>query len=599
MTTPESYHFGPFRLDANKRTCRRGEEAIPLSGKAFDLLLLLVRDPGRVLTKAELMAALWPDTVVEESNLTQTIFLLRKVLGDDSGDASYIQTLPRMGYKFVAPVTSGGDILIPAARPAGRAWLWIAAGVIIALGGVALVWRTDFAGTRLSPIRSLAVLPLRDFSGDPAQERFSDSTTEALISSLARIHSLEVISRTSVMRYKGSTKSLPDIAKELGVDAIVEGSVQRSGERMRVSAQLIRAATDKHLWANEYERDVSDVLKLQADIARAIAQEIQAKITPEEMRVLASARSEKINPAAYDEFLLGHYLTWKNAPDDFKSSIAHFERSIQIDPNYAPAYAGLSMAWTRRFAQGYASFAESENAARAAAERALQLDSGLGEAHAAAAHVASVFDWDWASAEKGFRQALEINPNSLETCYCFAIFLNSMGRSQEALAYLERAVKLNPFSTPIQIWFGRSLLHLHRPQEAMSYFKRAKELDPPSNAPLVFLSSALQAAGRTEEALKLVEPLGPTRALAVAYAVVGRRTEALKVVAGLRNPMDLAYAYAALGDSTRAIDAIATALDRRQFQAQFIKVDPSFDALRSDARFQAQVARLKIPDAPR
>ena len=477
---------------------------------------------------------------------------------------------------------------------ANQIWKW-AAAALLAFAAVAL-WKY-WPANGAPQYRTIAVLPLQNLSGDPNQEAFSDGTTEALISDLSQIHSLAVISRTSVMRFKGTTKTIREIARELPADAFVTGSWQRSGGRVRITAQLINASTERNVWAQAYERDSADVLKLEDEVAQTIAREIRAEITPQEAKLLASAKS--VNPAAYDEYLLGRYLSWKTGPDDYRQSVAHFERAVQIDPNYAPAHAGLSMAWTMRFGSGYVGFSEAEGPARAGAVRALQLDAGLAEAHAAAAHVDSVFDWDWANAEKSFRRALDLNPDSLETCYCFAIFLNSQGRFQEALDNVEHAVKLNPLSANVQTQYGATLLFARRAEEAVPHLRRAIELDPQGALAYIFLAEALELTGKPEQVLKLVEPFGPTAPLATAYARLGRRADALKVVKALKDPMDLAQAYTALGDSNRAVDSISKALDQREFRAQFIKVWPSLDSLRSDPRFQAQVARLKIPDAAR
>lgn len=477
---------------------------------------------------------------------------------------------------------------------ADRMWKRAAAVAVLALAALA-VWKY-WPASGAPRYRTIAVLPLQNLSGDPSQEAFSDGTTEALISDLSQIHALAVISRTSVMRFKGTTKSIREIAREIPADAFVTGSWQRAGGRVRVTAQLINASTERNIWAMAYDRDNADVLKLEAEVAQAIASEINTQVTPEESKRLSSAKT--VNPAAHDEFLLGQYLSWKTSPtpDDFKQSIAHFEKAIQIEPSYAPAYAGLSMAWTMNFGT-YANFNQSVGPASSNALLALQLDPDLALAHAAAAHVDSAFNWDWAGAEKEFRRALEFNPDSLESCYCFAIFLTSQGRFPEALDNLEHAAKLNPFSANVQAMYGMALLFARKPEEAVPHLLRAKELDPQDPDIYSFLPPALEATGRTEEALKLVQPLGPTSSLAVAYARLGRRADALKVMRQLHDPMDLAYAYVAIGDANRAVEWITKALDQREFMAEFIKVDPALDSLRSDPRFQAQVARLKIPDA--
>ena len=445
--------------------------------------------------------------------------------------------------------------------------------------------------------RTIAVLPLQNLSGDPSQEAFSDGTTEALISDLSQIHALGVISRASVMRYKGTTKTIREIARELPADAFVTGSWQRAGGRVRVTAQLINASTERNIWAMAYDRDSADVLKLEAEVAQAIASEINTQVTPEESKRLSSAKS--VNPAAHDEFLLGQYLGWKTSPtpDDFKQSVAHFQKAIQIDPGYAPAYAGLSMAWTMNYGEMYTSFSEGVGPATSNASLALQLDPNLALAHAAQAHVDSVFNWDWAGAEKEFRRALQLNPDTLEACYCFAIFLTSQGRFPEAIDNLEHAEKLNPLSAFLHAWHGATLWFQHRPAEAIPHLLRAKELDAQSGITFYFLAEALRATGKPEEAIKLLEPFGPQGPSAAAYGQLGQRASALKSIQGLKDPVDIAEAYASIGDASKAVDSIARALDQREFRAEFIKVSPEFDSLRSDPRFQAQVARLKIPDA--
>jgi serine/threonine protein kinase len=474
---------------------------------------------------------------------------------------------------------------------ANRMWKRAAAVAVIAIAALG-AWKYWSSGA--PHFQTIAVLPLQNLSGDPNQEAFSDGTTEALISDLSQIHALQVISRTSVMRYKGTTKTIREIAREMPADAFVTGSWQRVGGRVRVSAQLINASTERNLWAREYERDGADVLRLEDEVAQAIAREINAQVTPEESKRLARAKS--VNPAAHDEFLLGQFRSWSEGPDDFKEAIAHFERAIQIDPRFAPAHAGLSMTWTMRFGNGYAGLAEAEGPARTEANRALELDPDLPLAHAAAAHVDSVFDWDWASAEKDFRRALDLNPDSLETCYCFAIFLDTVGRPQESLPVLDHAAMLSPFSSNVQTLYGATLLFLHKPEEASRHLLRAKELDSRNFWGYGELAATLEAAGKADEAVKLLQPLGPTGYLVLAYVLAGRRAEGLKVVSALKDPMDLARAHTALGDANRAVESIARALDQREFGAQFIKVDPAFDSLRSDPNFQAQVARLKIPD---
>ena len=352
-----SYEFGPYRLQVDRRLLLRDGVLVALAPKALETLLALIEHRGRVLTKDELLQRVWGDTVVEEGGLARNISVLRKALGETPDDHQYIVTVPGRGYRFVAEVVDVADaaddkpaVEAPApvgvndpglvtanavAEPRRRGWPWrsVALAGLAALAAGALVY-----GLRVSqavdagrpPISALAVLPLDNLSGDPSQEYFADGTTEALIANLARIRALRVVSRTSVMRFKGATRSLPDIARTLNVDAVVEGSVQRSGDRVRINVQLVHAPTDTHLWARTYERELTDVLKLQGEVARAVGEEIQVQITAEERARLASAGA--VNPAAYQEYLLGQHYLWRLTEEDLTRAIGHFEHATRLDP---------------------------------------------------------------------------------------------------------------------------------------------------------------------------------------------------------------------------------------------------------------------------
>ena len=349
------------------------------------------------------------------------------------------------------------------------------AGVAVYL----LLFRDRFSPV-LSDIKSVAVLPLENLSGDPAQEYFADGMTEALISNLAQIHALSrVISRTSVMRYKGSGKSLQEIAAELKVDAVIEGTVQRSGGRVRVTARLIPAATDSPSWTGNYERDLSDVLKLQSDVARAVADEIRIQVTPEERARLAAARS--INPKAHEAYLLGrHHL--RTNEDDLRQAIGHFERAIQLAPDYAAAYAGLSNAWATRGVFGAKNHKEVMPLARDAAVKAVALDPQLPEAHVALVPV-KAYDWDWASAEQEITRALELDPNSAEAHRAYADLLMALERHAEAIREIARAEQLDPLSSNIQSRYGRVLYRARKYEEAVPHLQRAIDLDPNPGIP--------------------------------------------------------------------------------------------------------------------
>ncbi len=464
--------------------------------------------------------------------------------------------------------------------------------MIIALGAAAL-WRTRPTATNAPRIRSLAVLPLQNLSRDPDQEFFSDGTTEALISNLAQIHDLDVISRTSAMRYKGTTKTVPEIGRELGVDAIVEGSVQRVGGRVRITAQLIRASTDKHLWASEYERDAADVLKLEAEVARTIAQEIQAHLTPEETRRLASARS--ISPDAREAYLLGRYHQFKDNEADFRQAIEYFQQAIRLQPDYAAAYAGLSL--TSRFLMTRG-FTKEEGAARTAALKAIELDPNLGEAHAAMAGL-KFDDWDWTGAETEARRALELN--YVDAYYSSVLTIT--GRHAQAIAAAEHAVKVDPLSSGIQGSYGIVLFFARKYEDALSQLKRSIDFEPRNYAAILMLGVTYEALGKPQEALAVFDrpEFRESPYIARAYALLGRRDDAVRVLnnlvkrGGAFDLQEMAIAYFALGDVDRGFEWLTKAFDQRSGYVPWAKVQPAFDEIRSDPRFQALVARLKLP----
>jgi TolB-like protein len=469
--------------------------------------------------------------------------------------------------------------------------------VIIAMGatGTVALWKMRPAATDAPRIHSIAVLPLQNLSRDPDQEFFSDGTTEALISNLAQIHDLDVIARTSIMRYKGTTKTVPEISRELGVDAILVGSVQRVGGAVRITVQLIRASTDKHLWAREYQRDAADVLKLEAEIARTIAQEIQAHLTPDEAGRLASAR--QINPDAHEAFLLGRYHRNKILVEEQRQAVPYFDRAIQLQPDYAAAWAGLSQAlWGLRL-NGVANV---DGPMRAAAAQAIALEPNLSEAHAAMALI-NLADWDWAGAEREARRAIALDPDVNSS---LVTLLNITGRHAEAIALSEHAVRLNPLSAEAHRLYGNVLFWARRYEDAVSRQKRALDLEPRHSGATSILGAAYEMMGRPQEALAVYDrpEFRESPQIARVYARLGRRDEALRVLNGLvkrGRPLDLqamAIAYFALGDKDRGFEWLTKAFDQRSGFISMANVSPAFDGIRDDPRFKALVARLKLPD---
>jgi serine/threonine protein kinase/tetratricopeptide (TPR) repeat protein len=473
--------------------------------------------------------------------------------------------------------------------------LAVAAVVILAMSTVAL-WKMRPTATDAPRIRSIAVLPLQNLSRDPDQEFFSDGTTAALISNLAQIHDLGVIARTSIMRYKGTTKTVPEIGRELSVDAILEGSVQRVGSAVRITVQLIRASTGTHLWARAYERDAADVLKLEAEIAQTIAQEIQAHLTPEEARRLASAR--RISPDAREAFLLGGYHGAKGNEADVRQAIEYFQRAIQLQPDYAVAYAWLSGAWSWLRSGG---FTYDEVAMRTAAAKAIELDPDLADAHGAMSAI-KYLDWDWAGAEQEARRAIALNPESLTP---LSNLLTITGRHVDAIAESARVVKVDPLFSTAHYVHGTDLYFARRYQDAMAPLKRALELEPRNWGAAGLLALTYEALGKPEQALRVLYDRPEFRespAIAEVYARLGRRGDALRVLNGhakrgtLDVPYPMALAYFALGDKDRGFEWLTKAFDQRSAFVYAAGVEPRLDDVRDDPRFKALVARLKLPN---
>jgi TolB-like protein/DNA-binding winged helix-turn-helix (wHTH) protein/tetratricopeptide (TPR) repeat protein len=618
-----SYEFGPFSADPIKRLLLRNGEPVPLSPKALETLLALIESRDRVLTKDELLKQVWGDTIVEEGGLTKNISLLRKALGEKPDTHQYIVTVPARGYQFVADVRemSGNDDESRADLPMDAAsdsretrsflasrWLVPVGLAALALGTITYVLHADRAIEPGPPaIRSLAVLPLENLSGDITQEYFADGVTEALITNLAGIRALRVVSRTSVMRFKETRPSLSEIARALNVDAVIEGSVQRTSDRMKISLKLIHAGTDTHLWAREYERELMDVLKLQGEVARAVADEIRIQVTPEERARMASTAT--VHPAAHQEYLLGRYHLWKTNEDDLKRAIDHFEGAIHLDPVYAAAYAGLSQAWWARGIYGAMTPKDVKASSRAAARKALELNDRLAEAHVAIGRDRQMYDWDWTGAEKSFGHALEIDPNNVDAHYFFGFLLMGLGRFFESISLFERAEQLDPLSSTVQSGFGRILYRARRFDEAISHFNRAIALEPRNHAAYRRLGDVYEAMGRYAEALAAQEKAnalagrapGPNADMARTYARMGKRREARQILETLRNrPAGLpvvpaAGAYAALDDRDEAFRVLFRNVEERNGPAPYVNVDPTLDSLHSDPRWSVLLRRMNLP----
>ena len=636
------YEFGPFRLDPLKRRLTREGEPLRLTPKAFDLLLVLVEERGRTVEKEELFQKVWAGVVVEENNLNQNITALRKLLGDSRQESQYIATVPGVGYRFVAEVSLGvlqaGSVTrdqsgdkSPHSREASGSWVGRVGEsevreaprarrslfrygllIVIPLVVVALAYALY---TREKPtpvaISSIMVLPLENLSGDPQQEYFADGMTDALIGDLAKIGGLHVISRTSSMHYKGTKKSLPEIANEISVDAVVEGTVQRSGDRVVIRAQLIHAATDRHLWVETYERPMRDVLDLQSEIAQAIAREVQIKMTPDEQARLTSRHP--VRPKAFDEYLQGRFLYWnRRTGENLNKAVDHFQNAIKEDANFAQAYVGLADCYNAQGAVQVAAMPPLEARSRAeqAATKALELDPGLAEAYSALGYV-NLFNWNWTAAEQYFKRAIELNQNYANGHNFYASFLISRGRIDESIAASNRARELDPFSLSISAQRGFLLENARRYSEAIEQLHAVIKMDPDHYQAYWILGHTYSANGQHEEAIAASEKAvelsertpGALGMLGMAYGLAGRKTDANKVLNELLKlnesryvtPAALVNVYIGLGDKDQAFAWLEKAYQEKSNYLVYLKVFPLIDPLRSDPRYNELVRRVGLP----
>ena len=444
------------------------------------------------------------------------------------------------------------------------------------------------------------MLPLANLSGDPEQDYFVDGMTDALRQRLEGISSLRVISRTSSMHYRGSGKPLPDIARELKVDAIVEGSVLRSADRVRINVELIQAGMDRHLWSNSYERDLRDVFALQADVARTIADEIRVTLTPTDRARLARVHAS--NPDAYQAYSKGRFFWNKRTEEDLKKAIGFFQQAVDKDPDYALAYDGLADCWLPLAWYGYLSPSETLPHAKVAVTKALSLDDSLAEAHTSLAFVSLYYDRDWTKAEREFRRAIDLNPNYANGHHWYAEFLSLVGRHKQAIAESERARELDPLSNIINTWLGSRYFFARQYDKAIEQYRNAVEMDPNFVPAHLVLGQAYEQKGMLKEAIAEFEravSLGGgssvyTAALAHAFGVAGRRAEAVRVLEDLRkmaesrfvSSYDLALAQLGLGENDKAFELLSAAVQERSPRVAFLGVEPRFDGLRADPRFR-------------
>src|SRR5213083_64018 len=621
--------FGTYEVSLQSGEVRKAGVKIRVQQQPMKLLEILLERPGEVVTREELRGRVWADESFGDFDQAVNIAIgkLRSALGDSAENPRYIETLPKRGYRFIAEVSvvaaddrtkrpesaagdkpgteSGLQLQGAGSTVAPKRRQWPTRRVIVALTlvlslPILAVWLIRSRGRAPTGIRSLAVLPLDNLSGDASQNYFADGMTDELITDLAQISALRVISRTSVMVYKGARKPLPQIARELNVDAVVEGTVLHSGKQVRITAQLIRAPADKHLWAQSYEGDVRDTLALQKKVARAIVEQIRIKLTPQEDAVLENVKV--VNPEAYDNYLKGRYFWNKRTADGLKKASYYFNRAIEGDPNYSLPYTGLA---------DIHQLSDHPQLAREEVQKALDLDDQLPEAHNSLARLLYLFNRDWEGADREFKRALELDHNYAPAHHWYSMYLAVEGRKEQALAEAQKASELDPLSPVVGANLAKILQEAGHNDKAIEQAKKTLDLEPDSAVTHAVLGVVYQdkrmyteAITEYKRALQFGGPPGEVRGLlGYAYAVSGNRTDAEKIIAELKAlwprhthaALDLAVVFSGLGNKENALYWLEKAQEMHVSDLIGIRQDSHFVEVRSDPRFQALVQWVDAP----
>jgi TolB-like protein/DNA-binding winged helix-turn-helix (wHTH) protein/Flp pilus assembly protein TadD len=632
--------FGVFELDPRAGELRKHGIRVRLQEQPLQVLATLLEHAGEIVTREELQKKLWPaDTFVDfDHGLNKVINKIREALSDSADSPRFVETVARRGYRFlaevraadVAPASSqemptqpypameshdrpdlSADHAAPEHHLPSRAWkIWAFVLALLLIASVG-IWKAGSWNRSSSDIRSLAVLPLESLSGDASQDYFADGMTDELITDLGQISALRVISRTSVMAYKRARKPLSQIARELNVDAVVEGTVLRSGDQVRITAQLIEASADKQLWSQSYEGELRDTLALQNKVAKAIADQIRINLSPREQAALRTVRV--VNPEAYESYLKGRYFWNKRTADSLKAARAYFDQAIEEDPNYAQAYSGLADTYALLGDWQYAVMTPKEALpkAKAAAIKALELDNALGEAHNSLAFCLDGFDWDFDSAGKEFRRAIELNPGYATAHHWYAWHLSLLGRYDQAIVEMRKAKNSDPLSLIISSDLAELLMLAHSNDESIAESQKTIEMDPNfafahNQLGQAYLQKQMnvEAIAEMEKAVQLSSG-SPTciANLARAYVASGRKSEAIKLLNDLKQSSNRSYShaseiavvYAALGDKDQAMSLLEKSYEERFNPGVLLR--PGFDPLRSDVRFKDLLRRVGFPEA--
>jgi TolB-like protein/DNA-binding winged helix-turn-helix (wHTH) protein/Tfp pilus assembly protein PilF len=619
--------FGRFELNVETGELRKSGSKIRLQGQSLRILLCLLEEPGRLWTREELRKRLWPNgTFVEfDHSLNVAVNRLRERLDDSAEKPRYIETVPGVGYRFVAPVESANETPHPVLprpeipRPAIpspvrfpkpiRSYLAVGCALLLA----ALLWfawnrtGTHPAAAQESVIRSVAVLPLTDLAADSGEDYFADGMTEELITELGRLSSIRIISRTSIMQFKKSVRSLPEIGRQLNVDALVEGTVRRSGGRVRITARLVGIAPEHLIWQKAYEGDMRDVLMLQSDVAHDIAGNIETKLA--RLQGPRAVPYKRLDPETYEDYLRGRYFLARRTAEAMNTAADYFQRAVQRDPQYAQAYVGLAFAYQLLGSYEVLPPDRSYPLALKFANQALELDGTLSEAYSARANSETNYEFDWAGADRDYRRAIALEPNSAQAHHDYGEYFTALGNSEHAIAELKIARELDPLSLPLFNAIGRMYREAHQYDEAFKQCKQSLVLDPNFSMGHWCLGQVYLAKRQYVEAtseLKRANDLGTTPLivcdLGCVYAASGKKTEARAILHSLESksqfnyisPYLIASIYSQLGEKDEAFNWLEKAFDRRD-GISYLAADPMMDPLRSDPRFAHLIWRLHLP----
>ena len=610
--------FGVFELDVQSGELRKQGIKVRLADQPCQILLLLLDRPDEVVSREELQKKLWPaDTFVDfDVGLSSAVRKLRDALGDSAENPQFIETIPKRGYRFIAPVKSATPDLAPppASRPATSrvGWLGIGGGLALAAMIAVIVlyqrgsWDRLRGATPAGSIKSIAVLPFDNLTGDPGQGYFVDGMTDGLTTNLAQVDGLQVISRASAMRYREPRKPLPQIGRELTVDALVLGAVVRSGERLRISAQLVDAATDRHVWAHSYDGEIRDAVVLQSEIASAIAHAVNAG--GDDSKSLHLPLRRQVKPEAYDLYLKGVSLEGRSTYEGFRNAVAYFEDAVAQQPDFAIGYAALANAQLQFLYGGPLSPRETVPKAEAAARKALELDDTLPQAHRALGAILHNYYWQWAEGDKEMRRAAELHRNSVEAHTAAATALIRSNRFEDALAEAERARRLDPLSLTVAMNVAAAFRAAGQYDRAMEGFRRALAIDPQSGRVHFQIGVTFLFMHRLKDAIQELETADLPRGrntrfeayLAYAYAAAGRRADALKIVADLQargrqqyvSSFGIALVYDALGEKEPAMAALERAYEEHAVEFSQPAQYAPFQSLQTDPRFQSLMSRV-------